>query len=63
MTATLLRLDLNVTAAQHSRVVSHDVAHVHLDGELLQVDGKHHQSLPGRPLLAGCLSILTDGGS
>lgn len=44
------------------RVVSHDVAHVHLDGELLQVDGEHHQGLPRRPLLPGGLPVLTEGG-
>lgn len=49
--------------SEHSRIVSHDVAHVHLDCELFQVDGKHHQSLPRCPLLTGCLTILTARGS
>lgn len=44
-----------------SRVVPHDVAHVHLHSELLQVDGKHHQGLPGRPLLASGLPVLAKG--
>lgn len=43
-----------------SRVVPHDVAHVHLHGQLLQVDGKHHQGLPRRPLLARGLPVFAE---
>lgn len=49
--------------SEHSRIVSHDVAHVHLHSQLLQVYGKHHQGLPRRPLLARCLSVLAEGRS
>lgn len=45
----------------NSRVVPHDVAHVHLHGQLLQVDGKHHQGLPRCPLLARGLPVLAEG--
>lgn len=51
-----------VTERSLLRVVSHHVAHVHLDRELLQVDGEHHQGLPRCPLLTGCLTVLTVGG-
>lgn len=50
-------------SCDHSRIVSHDVTHVHLDGKLFQVDGEHHQCLPRRPLLTCCLTVLTEGRS
>lgn len=50
-------------SCDHSRIVSHDVTHVHLDGKLFQVDGEHHQCLPRRSLLTCCLTVLTEGRS
>ena len=48
---------------EDSRVVAHDVAHVHLDVELLEVDGEDHQGLPGGPLRPRRLhTVLIEGG-
>lgn len=47
--------------AKSLRVISHDVAHVHLHIELLEVDGKHHQRLPWHPLLGTHLVVPIEG--